>query len=66
MKKPKKPKVAVQMRYVILHGPKKESERNRKSFEDIELADAFFKLKQLTEHVSAYKETITTTLEKIA
>ena len=54
-------KTQVVERYIITHGVKDENRRRKEIFTSRDKAEAFFKEKEKTVHVNAYKETVTTT-----
>lgn len=54
-------KTEVVERYIVTHGVKDEKRRRKEIFTSKEKAEAFFKEKEKTVHVNAYKETVTTT-----
>jgi len=54
-------KTQVVERYIITHGVRDEKRRRKSTFTSKEKAEAFFKEKEKTVHVNAYKETVTIT-----
>jgi hypothetical protein len=58
-------KSEIEERWIVSYGPAREGDRERKTFYDQNAAFQFFNLKSVEMHVSAYKETLVRTIEKV-
>ena len=60
-----KPIKTLDVKYIILHGAKKEKDRKKTVVNSFEKACEVFNEKQMKEHVSVYRETTETVVERI-
>ena len=60
-----KPIKTLDVKYIILHGAKKEADRKKTIVNSFERACEVFNARQIKEHVSVYRETIETVVERI-